>query len=169
MYKDIQVEAYRLKCNALDSLSVCPLKLPLSACLSMIKSSLKPLDPNLRKIKIGCFERLKCLFYLAMIKRQKMEISLCNLGYKCWIVIYYILKLKSIICCDISVKNYWVIFRQLLIIIWWYLMSKLLLSKILKWLDQITLHYEYPHILQTLIKSQIPKNAKFQPKYFHSS
>ena len=106
LYKDIQVEAYRLKCNALDSLSVCPLKLPLSACLSMIKSSLKPLDPNLRKIKIGCFERLKCLFYLAMIKRQKMEISLCNLGYKCWIVIYYILKLKSIICCDISVKNY---------------------------------------------------------------
>ena len=132
LYKDIQVEAYRLKCNALDSLSVCPLKLPLSACLSMIKSSLKPLDPNLRKIKIGCFERLKCLFYLAMIKRQKMEISLCNLGYKCWIVIYYILKLKSIICCDISVTTYWIIFRLLSGDIYWSQTINSVLSKILK-------------------------------------
>ena len=81
------------------------------------------------------FWETKCLFYLAMIKRQKMESSLCNLGYKCWIVIYYILKLKSIICCDISAKNCWFIFRQF--IIRWYLLSNHLLSKILKCLDQI--------------------------------
>ena len=96
------------------------------------KSSSKPLDPNLRKIKIGCFERLKCLFYLAMIKRQKMETSLCNLGYKCWIVIYYILKLKSIICCDISVTTYWIIFRLLSGDIYWSQTINSFLSKILK-------------------------------------
>ena len=49
LYKDIQVEAYRLKCNALDSLSVCPLKLPLSACLSMIKKLLKAFRSKFKK------------------------------------------------------------------------------------------------------------------------
>ena len=132
LYKDIQVEAYRLKCNALDSLSVCPLKLPLSACLSMIKSSFKAFRSKFKKNQKWMFRETKCLFYLAMIKRQKMESSLCNLGYKCWIVIYYILKLKSIICCDISVTTYWIIFRLLSGDIYWSQTINSFLSKILK-------------------------------------
>ena len=59
--QDIQVEAYRLKCNALDSLSVCPLKLPLSACLSMIKKLLKAFRSKFKKNQNWMFWETKML------------------------------------------------------------------------------------------------------------
>ena len=129
------------------------------------KKLLKAFRSKFKKNQNWMFWETKMLVLPCYDKRQKMEISLCNLGYKCWIVIYYILKLKSIICCDISVTTYWIIFRLLSGDIYWSQTINSFLSKILKWLDQIMkIHTHMIHSISHWSKSGIPKAAKFQLK-----